>query len=462
MTNADVVAAVSNLEAALVGNPSIISELPAAAGFWWLERLAAAASRTPSWLSHVREARGLPAAISDESVAWISASLMLHSWPTEMNRFLDVFQTVAKRSSLSTGVGRSFGLLLRDAQHLERLGYSTPANALREYLTDRFTLGHLNRKVCLFRGKHAGRAATQNRPWLTMTEAGKRLHLRHGAIAELVNRGTLDGQLHQAGQRGRSIGLISRESVERLAREQGSALRANEVAIRLGISRHRVLELIHAGTLKHSVRTRAGWTVPREEVERLAELYRRLPALTANRHGWMTARDATRAYGRQGLTLARIISAVQYQQLPARRDPKHSTWCGLFVSSTDLRQFIPRVREEHHQQCGHTLNRLAKMLIPGRPLKDIVLRKWIEAGFLIATKQGHVWRIANAEAERFRATYCLSDELCTRLGIVATTLNRWINADRIQPVYARRTHPGAGASVFRRTDVEALQRDVAL
>ncbi|HLQ47260.1 MAG TPA: hypothetical protein VK137_21120 [Planctomycetaceae bacterium] len=40
-------------------------------------------------------------------------------------------------------------------------------------------------------------------------------------------------------------------------------------------------------------------------------------------------------------------------------------------------------------------------------------------------------------------------------------LNRWINAGRIQPVYARRTPPGAGASVFRRADVEALWREIA-
>lgn len=460
--NGEVLFALSNLEMAVLQNRPLASDLPDAAGFWWLERLASAAIRTPTWLCHMRETHELPASVNDESVASIAASLMLQSWPTEMNRFLDVFQTIAKRSTLSTGVGRSFGLLLRDAQHLERLGYSAPANALREYLANHFTLGHLNRKVCLFRGKHTGRAATLNRPWLTMTEAGKRLHLRHGAIAELVNRGTLDGQLHQAGQRGRSIGLVSRESVERLAREQRSALRANEVATKLGISRHRVLELIHAGTLKHSVRTKSGWTVPRAEVERLTELYRRLPALTANRRGWMSVREATRAFGRQGLTLARIIASVEGEQLTARRDPKQTTWRGLFVSASDLNQLIPRVRDQLEKHIGHSLNRVARMLIPGRPLKDVVLRKWIDVGLLAASKRGRVWRIANAEVESFRATYCLADEVQRLLSIVKTTLSRWIGVGRIEPVYSRRTHSGAGASVFRRTDVEAMQRDVVL
>jgi hypothetical protein len=410
----------------------------------------------------MRETHELPAPISDESVAWIAASLMLRSWPIEMNRFLDEFQTVAKRSTLSTGVGRSFGLLLRDAQHLERLGYSAPADALREYLAAHFTLGHLNRKVSLFRDGRARRTTISNRPWLTLTAASKRLHLRHGAIAELVNRGVLEGQLHQAGQRGRSIGLISRESVERLAREQQTAIPTNDVARTLGISRHPVLELIHTGIVRNAVRTKAGWTVSCDEVDRLTELYRQLPPLNSDRRGWISTRGATRAYGQQGFTLARIIAAVQADQLAARRDPKQPTWRGLFVSCADLRRLVPQVRDALDQQTGHTLNRLAKTLIPGRPLKDVVLRKWIEAGLLIGTKQGRVWRVMNSEVEQFRTTYCLADELQTTLGIVSTTLNRWINAGRIQPVYARRTHPGAGASVFRRADVEALRREIAV
>ena len=462
VTNGEVLVALAKIESALLHDQQLTPELPNASGFWWLERLASAAIRTPTWLGRVRETHELPIPITDESVAWIAASLMLQSWPIEMNRFLDVFQTVAKRSTLSTGVGRSFGLLLRDAQHLERLGYAAPADALREYLGAHFTLGHLNRKVSLFRDGRTRRSGIPNRPWLTMTAASKRLHLRHGAISELVNRGVLEGQLHQAGQRGRSIGLISRDSVERLAREQQTAIPANDVATKLGISRQPVLELIHSGTLRKAVRTKAGWTVPCDEVKRLAELYRQLPPLSSDRRGWISTRDATQAYGQQGLTLARIIAAVQRVQLSARRDPKHSTWRGLLVRSSDLRQFIPFVREEHDRQRGYTLNRLAKTLIPGRPLKDVVLRKWIDAGLLNATKQGRVWRIATTEVDYFRATYCLTDELFATLGIVGTTLTRWIDAGRIQPVYSRRTHPGVGASVFRRSDVEALRREVAV
>ncbi len=460
--NGEMLSALGNLEMAVLQNRPLTSDLPDAAGFWWLERLASAAIRTPSWLSRLRETHELPASTSDESVAWIAAGLMLQSWPTEMNRFLDEFQTVAKRSTLSTGVGRSFGLLLRDSQHLERFGYSAPADALREYLAAHFTLGHLNRKVSLFRDGRARQTAISNRPWLTMTAASKRLHLRHGAIAELVNRGVLDGQLHPAGRRGRSIGLISRESVERLERDQQTAIPKNDVARTLGISRHPVLELIHTGTVRNAVRTKVGWTVSCDEVARLAELYRQLPSLNSDRRGWISTRDATRAYGQQGLTLARIIAAVQAGQLAARRDPKQPTWRGLFVSCADLRQLIPQVREALDQQSGHPLNRLAKTLIPGRPLKDVVLRKWIEAGLLTGTKQGRVWRVMSTEVERFRTSYCLADELQATLGIVSTTLNRWINAGRIQPVYARRTHPGAGASVFRRADVEALRREIAV
>lgn len=462
VTVGDILAALADIEAGLIHNQQLTSGLPATAGFWWLERLASAACRTPTWLSRLRETHELPCIVSDESAAWIAAAVMLQAWPTEMNRFLDEFQTVAKRSDLSTGVGRSFGLLLRDAQLLERLGYLAPADALREYLTARFTRGHLSRKVCLFREGRARKSAILSRPWLTMTAAGKRLHLRHGAIAELLNRGVLEGELHPAGQCGRFIGLISRESVERLEREQQTATPANDVAKKLGISRHRVYELIPARVLRFVVRTRSGWTFSRSEVEQLDELYKQLPALSSDRRGWLSCRGATRAYGQQGLTLARIIAAVQDGQMAARRDPKQPTWRGLFLRCADLRQLLPQVREALDQQFGHTLNRLAKTLIPGRPLKDVVLRKWIEAGLLIGTKQGRIWRVKNAEVERFRATYCLADEVQRSLDIAKTTLTRWIDAARIQPVYARRTHPGAGASVFRRADVEVLRREIAV
>ena len=83
--------------------------------------------------------------LSPDLLHWTAAVDVLQSWPERLYQFLDEFQRVAKNQVLSTGVSRSFGLLLRDAARLEGLGYSVPAHALRRYLLERYTGGHVNR-----------------------------------------------------------------------------------------------------------------------------------------------------------------------------------------------------------------------------------------------------------------------------------------------------------------------------
>ena len=48
---------------------------------------------------------------------------MLDDWPHRFEQFLDVFQTVTKHRTSATGVGRSFGTLLRKAHWFEQQGY---------------------------------------------------------------------------------------------------------------------------------------------------------------------------------------------------------------------------------------------------------------------------------------------------------------------------------------------------
>ena len=82
-----------------------------------------------------------------------------------------------------------------------------------------------------------------------------------------------------------------------------------------------------------------------------------------------------------------------------------------------------------------------------------MLRKWIRAGLLQAECRGRIWHVALDEVERFRSTYCLAADACRILGISRSTLARRETAGEISAVYSRRTHSGAGASVFRRDDV---------
>jgi hypothetical protein len=118
---------------------------------------------------------------------------------------------------------------------------------------------------------------------------------------------------------------------------------------------------------------------------------------------------------------------------------------------------LPKIQQEQDHTDGYPLSRLAQVLIPGNPLKEIVLRKWIAAGLLKANRLVRRWQIHASEVARFRNTYCLAQAACQNLGISRTTLARWEQLGKIHPVYSRRQHSGAGASVFLRAEIESLR-----
>jgi excisionase family DNA binding protein len=446
------------LETWLSGKDLPLAETSTAACFWWLERLKAAVSRTPSWIAEQREQLGIPQQIESDQVAWTAAADILRHWPQRLGEFLDVFQTVDKKSAMATGTGRAFGRLLREASYLERSGYSTPADALRQYLLSRFTRGHLNAKVCLFRD-HMHQQTIQDRDWLTRTQAAKQLRLRQTAIPELVTRGLLQGQVLAAGRR--TIGLITGESVRRLQSRLEQALTIPTVANRLRTGKRTVLDLIHADVLHGSLRTRTGWLIPREQVDSLENALCQLPACASLPLPWVECRTATRRFGPAGLTLALLIKLIKDGQVRAARDPSMNNLRGLWVHQRDLERNLPQIIEARDETNGYPLNRLALILFPEQRLKEIVLRKWIRAGLLRARRSTKRWFIAASEVERFRATYCLAGHACQTLGISRSSLHRCELEGRIAPIYSRRRNRGAGASVFLRADVERLRRQTA-
>ena len=135
----------------LRGQIYLLPETPAATCFWWAERLAAAMSQTPHWLTQVGVRLGLEPQHYGETIAWLAAAEILADWPREMTTFLDAFQQVDKHRTTSTGVSRRFGLLLRQASRLEQMGYPAPANALRQYLLEHYAGGHLSGKSACFK-----------------------------------------------------------------------------------------------------------------------------------------------------------------------------------------------------------------------------------------------------------------------------------------------------------------------
>lgn len=434
--------------------------LPTAAGFWWLDRLRSAIVRVPKWLSRIRRDWTLPLELGDESLAWLAAADLIEGWPAAFEDFLDVYQTVDKHLSTSTGVGRSFGLLLRDADRLERDGHSTPAETLRSYLLAKYRRGHLTRMIILFRSPQH-RRLLRERPWLTQTEAARRLRLRPPTIAGLIQRGALVGEINSAGRKGRTVGVVSSVSVERLQRRLGETLSVAAAAERLGVERHRVLDLIQAKVLGEAVRTAHGWRLTQACIDDLLQIVRRLPIVSPKPSSLISLREATRRFGGGELKLVRIVQLIRSGELSAQRDPLDDSLRGLRFEVGDLRLAAASRREAAVTETGHSLDRLAGTLITGRPLKEIVLRKWIAAGLLKAERLRRRWQVAAADVERFRTTYCLAPEACALLGVTRSTLARYEAERRIVAVYGRRTHFGAGASVFLRVDVERLAQERA-
>ena len=441
---------------------SPIPEMSGVACFWWADKLATAISKTPAWIARVAEQVGLHPEQHSEAIAWLGAAQILADWPCGLEKFLEVFQQVDKHKTTATGIGRRFGLFLRRAVHLEELGYPTPATALRQYLLDNYAGGHLSSKVCLFQ-KGKDRKALKRRAWIPQTQAGKMLGLRHGAVAKLVRDGILEGRLHTAGQQGRSVGLVLRESVESLQGELREAFNLQTAARCLGIGRHRVLDLIRTGTLPRAVRTAQGWRIPRASITALQEVCRQLLAVNPSQRSvdmsaWLSLREATRLFGRTGLTLARLIELLCGGKVTACIADPEKALNGILVSRHDLDRLSPQIRRQRDQHHGYSLHQLGKQLFLGRPIKPTVLKKWVSMKLLTGETCGRVFLVSAAEVERFRTAYCLADEACRLLGIVRETLARWEREGRIQPVYGKRITPGAGFSLYRRDDLKGLSR----
>ena len=440
----------------LDGDTTPLSGLSTAACFWWMDRIRASIEKTPECWPHFVTGLGLSSDTPTESLTWTAAAFILRDWPERFIPFLEVLQHSADLNATSR-IRRKFGQLPQNAMKLEALGYSNPADVLRDYLLNRYTQGHLSRKICLFRSTNI-RLRLEQRDWITQTQAAKTLGVRNGSIRKLVQQEILEGEVTDTG--GRTMGLVRRDSVERLCSELRSSLSLSQASKRLGIGPHQVVDLIQLQLLL-AIRANRGWRIMQQSIGSLESTYRSLPLATQVAAHWLTARQATRIFGPSGLTFARLWQNIDVNQVRGRRLSSEITLKGLLVSEQDVRGIIPDVQTQYFQNHGYPLRQLAKTLMPGRPTRERVLKKWIAMGILRVTQTGRALICTQAEVDRFRATYCLVPEACQMLGVSRPTLARWEVEARIRPVYGSRVTPGAGFSLYLRSDLERLRSDRA-
>jgi hypothetical protein len=442
------------LDGAFAGLP----QMPAAVAFWLAERLAAAVRATPGWLARAADRFGMDPMMSSESFCRTVAVGAFEGWPEHLYELLNDGQRAA--TERNGGAAHPFSPLLRDAVRLEELGYAAPAGALRQYLLERYTAGHVNRKVRLFRGAESKRLLG-DRPWYTKTEAAAVLRVRNGTIVELLHQGFLEGRIRPAGGHGRSIGVVSRASVETLKRSLAEGLGVTRVRLRLGTGRSQVFSLIRAGLLK-AVRTRKGWIILRQDISALENLLEGLPPVVSPRSSWLSLRQATRVYGSAGFNLARALELVRAGRVAACADRRFSGLRGLWLFQPDLESQVPALHAGRCRVHGHSLCQLAKILLPCHPCREPVLKKWIRAGLLRVGRRGRAWVVSQEEVERFRAEYCLADEACALLGVSRSTLSRWEAEGRLTPVYGRKVSRGAGFSLYRRADLRTAKHSTSM
>ncbi len=103
-------------------------ELPTSAGFWWLDRLRFAVVRVPKWCSQVRKEWGVSDALPQDSFCWLAAAWIIQASPDDLTSFLAAYRIVDRHRLTPSRAGRYFGLLLRDANQLERFGYPVASN----------------------------------------------------------------------------------------------------------------------------------------------------------------------------------------------------------------------------------------------------------------------------------------------------------------------------------------------
>jgi hypothetical protein len=318
----------------------------------------------------------------------------------------------------------------------------------------RYAGGHLSRKVCLFQ-RPEDRRRLQDRAWITQTEAAIVLKLRTGAIPQLIQQGILTGQVQPAGNRGRSVGLVLRESVEHLQRDLHSAVSVPEAATRLGIGLAAVRDLIHDGVLAGMVRTQHGWRIPLSSLSALEAILQQTPTSEPLGGRWLPLREATRIFGPTGVTLSRLLALIQAGRVAVRLANPEQRLHGLVVARHDVESVLPEVRQRQQERQGYPVHRLAKALFPGRPTKADVLKKWIDAGLLQAQQVGRARMVTPDEISRFHHTYCLREEAARLLGISCNTLSSWVRAGRLLPAYPPRGQ--GGLSLYRRADIELLR-----
>lgn len=173
-----------------------------------------------------------------------AAGGMLIGWPTEYHAFL-------RRVSEATAEGDTYTSLAKTFGYFYTSLYKRFCGSQFEFLRSEFDsfvrnewVGQLAR-----RNRRLSETTRMEHQWLPLTAAAKRLGVKRDAICALISKGAIKGQVRKTPS-GRTMGTVSRDSLEVFRNEMRQRLTLTDVRRVLSLSRKRAYALLRSGELR--------------------------------------------------------------------------------------------------------------------------------------------------------------------------------------------------------------------
>ena len=391
-----------------------------------------------------------------------------HSWPDNFFAFLDAFREARaskgrKRDQARiSGVQRDFGVFYERwlYKRLTDPAFTFLHQAFERYLERQYTGGEITSRLLPFKGDNK---PLQDRPYLTKVQARATLGIGEGVLQALIGQGTLRVLKKPIGSAGkRTMFLIEKASVESVRREWAGLLSAEVVAHSwLGVTKAVVLMLEQRGVLM-PVRGPGedGYKVRlyREtDVERFViEVLRCTVKSPGPPHDCVPLSQAARMMGVPLATL--LVDILNSHLTPVSFESNQPLLPRLALT----RQEMVRYREERKRQRREdmgllTIGEAAALL----GIHDEVLLRWMQQGLLAsdgASLRGKkpLLLIRRTALDAFRQTYLFTEEAAGRLGVVRSTVWKYVRKGVLHPIVGRGAGDGSNRLLFLREEIEGL------
>jgi excisionase family DNA binding protein len=396
---------------------------------------------------------------------------ILHSWPDNFFSFLDAFREARagkgrkRDQARASGVQRDFGVFYERwlYKRLTDPAFTFLHEAFERYLGRQYTGGEITSRLLPFKRDNK---SLQDRPYLTKIQARAILGIGEGVLQALIGQGTLRVLKKPIGSAGRrTMFLIEKTSVESVRREWVGLLTAEVVAQSwLGVTKAVVLMLEQRGVLMpvrgpgedgYKVRLYKG-----TDVERFAiEVLKCAVKSSGLAHDCVPLSQAARM---MGIPLATLLMDILNSHLtPVAFESDQPLLPCLALTRLEMMRYRDERKRQRREDMGLlTVGEVAAML----GVHDEVLLRWVQQGLLTCDKtrlrgKKSLLLIRRTALETFRQTYLFTEEAAERLGVVRSTVWKYVRKGVLHPIVGRGTGDGSNRLLFLRNEVEGLVAD---